>query len=208
MNQKLHASFKSDHPQIAYIPSSGDPGREYYHNQLNYYKQLGVGDLLLLDITEDLDEEIMGRAMQCDAIHLSGGNPITFRDNLRRTGTDSLLVEYYRRGGTLIGVSGGAVQLGRSTALFDIFQQGLSSASQNWNELGTLNLVPFEFLPHYNRWSGSFRKSVEEYTEKTDALVYAADDGSGIIIQDEALNFIGSIKRIHKGVTEQMVNQK
>jgi dipeptidase E len=204
IDQQLFLSFESGSPFIAYIPSNGDPDRLHYHHQLNYYQQYGLEKLLLMDITEELDERLLNEAGQCDAIHLSGGNPILFRESLLRSRVGSFLVDYYNRGGTLVGVSGGAVQFGISTALFKLFQHGLSHALENDMELGTLNLAAFDFLPHYNRWSDSFKKSVEVYTKLTNRLVYAADDGSGIVVKGEELAFIGNIKKIQKGRTVQV----
>jgi dipeptidase E len=204
IDRKLFSSFDNTNPVIAYIPSNGDPDRTHYSKQLSYYQQYGLKDLLFFDVTEDFEEGLLERVMQCDAIHLSGGNPIIFRDNLLKRGLNSFLIDYYQRGGNLIGVSGGAVQLGESAALYKLFQKGLTDALQSKFQLQTLQLASFEFLPHYDRWSPSFAKLVEEYSVKTGKTVYAADDGAGIIVEEGKLSFIGNIKRIEKGNTERV----
>jgi dipeptidase E len=204
MDRKLFSLMGTRNPVIAYMPSNGDPDRGYYRDQLSYYQQYILGKLLFFDITEDYDEELLKRVMQCDAIHLSGGDPIKFRENLVSRGLNSFLIDYYNRGGTLIGVSGGAVQLGTSAALYELFKRGLPSALQNGSALDTLQLAPFEFLPHYNRWTTSFINLVEEYSMETGRAVYAADDGAGIIAEGKELTFLGPVMKIEMGRTERV----
>ncbi|WP_409253957.1 Type 1 glutamine amidotransferase-like domain-containing protein [Bacillus sp. SCS-153A] len=199
IDKKLLASFTNPDPVIAYIPCEGDRDRSHYRKQLGYYQKYGLNNLLFFDITEEYDEELLEAVKKSDAIHLSGGNPLIFRENLIRNGLHSFLIDYYHAGGTLIGVSGGAVQSGLSASLFDVFTNGLSNARQRFTQQDTLQLTPFEFLPHYNRWTASFKRSVEEFTELTGKVVYAADDGDGIVIESEELSFLGNIYRIQMG---------
>jgi peptidase E len=55
---------------------------------------------------------------------------------------EKVLFDYFNNGGTIVGVSGGAVQLGRTTTLFQLF---IGDKDEN---LDALQLVDFEFLPH------------------------------------------------------------
>ena len=205
IDKKLFESFGKAEPAIAYIPCNGDGDRSHYRKQLRYYQRYGLGELLFFDIADEYDEGLLETLMESDAIHLSGGSPLIFRENLRKRGLDSFLIDYYNKGGILAGVSGGAVQFGLGAGIFDLFQNGLESALQTYTQLETMQVVPFEFLPHYNRWSVSFKQSVEEYTLTTGRMVYAAEDGDGIIADGKELTFIGNVKRIQMGRTESVL---
>jgi dipeptidase E len=86
-------------------------------------------------------------------------------------------------------VSGGAVQLGKSANLFQLF-----IGDSNEDELDTLNFVDFEFLPHYNRWNDDFKREVLTYFKTAGTTVYAGNDGDGLIVhEDGTLQMIGDI---------------
>ncbi|PLT30749.1 Type 1 glutamine amidotransferase-like domain-containing protein [Peribacillus deserti] len=59
--------------------------------------------------------------LKCDIIHLSAGNPIEFRRAIKKREMEEALRTYFNQGGIIAGVSGGAVQLGKSAKLFQMF---------------------------------------------------------------------------------------
>lgn len=134
----------------------------------------------------------------------SGGDPIYFLNNMKRRIFLSVLQSFAAKGGTIVGVSGGGVLLGKNAALFKLFQNDLTTAFEHRDNLKALGLVNFEFLPHYNRWNDSFKQAVEKYTSMTDATVYACDDGSGIIVEENKTDFIGTVYQIEDGVTRKV----
>jgi dipeptidase E len=201
LNADLVSSISGSGSKIGYIPCDGDKDRSYFDEQLNEYITLGAEELFFFDITEEYNEKLLEELMECKAIHLSGGDPIKFRSNLLNRKMNPFLREYYHNGGTLIGMSGGAVQFGRSAGLFCLFQKNLEEALNNRDKLDTLQLAPFEFLPHFNRWTSPFKQSVEEYTKLTGSTVYACKDGDGIIEENGNISFLGEIHQIEGGTT-------
>lgn len=97
------------------------------------------------------------------------------------------LHDYFNQGGTLVGVSAGAVQFGKSTKLFHLFDDEFGE------DLKGLQFVDFEFLPHYNRWNENYKKQVREYARTTGTTIYAGNDGDGMVVENNKIKFIGDI---------------
>ncbi|MDZ5710696.1 Type 1 glutamine amidotransferase-like domain-containing protein [Jeotgalibacillus haloalkalitolerans] len=179
------------HTKIGYIPSTEDPDRTYFQTKADYYRHYGVEEIMFFDLYSDFDSSKIEELLSCDIVHLSAGNPIEFQSALAHRKMDQVLREYFNRGGTIVGVSGGAVQLGKSITLFQLF------TGESGRKLKGLQLADFEFLPHYNRWDDAFKKKVEQYAVETGITVYAGNDGDGMVVEDGHIQFIGEIKIIN-----------
>ncbi|MGF2616370.1 hypothetical protein FZC84_01120 [Rossellomorea vietnamensis] len=173
--------------KIGYIPSTEDRERTYFNKKVQYYRDYGIQDIMFFDLYSDFDSSKIDELLNCDIIHLSAGNPIEFRNAIKHRNMDKVLYDYFNQGGTLAGVSGGAVQLGKSIKLFQMF------IGNSEEELEGLQLVEFEFLPHYNRWNDEYKNDVHTYAKTTGTTVYAANDGDGIIVEDAKIQMIGDI---------------
>ena len=62
-----------------------------------------------LEITQCEKKEIVEVLNDCDCIYISGGNTFFLVQELRRTGTDKLIVEQVEKGKLYIGESAGAM---------------------------------------------------------------------------------------------------
>lgn len=156
-NRNLDTLLLADHVpaqiRIGYIPSTADPDRQFFRNKAAYYGEYGVRHLLFFDLYGKFDRGKVSDLLACDIIHLSAGNPLQFRQSLMARGISTILRDYYHAGGTLVGVSGGAVQLGQSARLFQLLTGSLDDSVDSGSDLRTLQLVDFDFLPHFNRWT-------------------------------------------------------
>lgn len=99
----------------------------------------------------------------------------------------------------LVGVSGGAVQIGRSAGPYKVFMDGLESALDNIENLNTLGVANFEVLPHYNCWDENFKESIKEYSRTLQTNIYALNDGDGILMDNGKFELIGNVIRIENG---------
>jgi len=202
-NEKIHKRMFSivgkRNPKIIYIPSCGDKDRKYYNNQKLFYKSLGVDQLIFFDIDDEYDQSKINEIEKADIIHLSAGDPVHFLMNIKRRQFANTLREFLQNGGTIVGVSGGAVLLGKSIALFKIYTDELIKTLENIQEYFSLGFTQFEFLPHFNRWSAEFKNDVLEYTKKVNTTVLACNDGNGIIVSDDKTEYIGNIIIIKNG---------
>ncbi|WP_216647466.1 Type 1 glutamine amidotransferase-like domain-containing protein [Bacillus sp. THAF10] len=178
--------------KIGYIPSTEDKDKSYFQTKVQYYRKYGVKDIIFFDLYQEFHSEKIEELLSCDIIHLSAGNPIAFRQALRARQMEPVLKKYFEQGGTIVGVSGGAVQLGKSAHLFQLFSEGSVKV-----ELNTLGLVDFEFLPHYNRWDDQFKEAVKTFSKTTNTKIYAGNDGDGLIVEDGKVTFIGDIRVVN-----------
>ncbi len=59
-------------------------------------------------------------------------------------------------------MSGGSLQLTKTVAIYKSFIGDLRDVTyEDYLGLSAMNLVDFEFLPHYNRWSQDFIATVK-----------------------------------------------
>lgn len=173
--------------KLGYIPSTEDREKTYFNIKAHYYRHYGIQDTMFFDLYNEFDPSRIDELLKCDIIHLAAGNPIEFRKAIKQRKMDEILCKYFKQGGTLVGVSGGAVQFGKSIKLFQMFIRDSNE------ELDGLQLVDFEFLPHYNRWDEGYKREVQNYARTTGTTIYAGNDGDGIVFENNEIQMIGDI---------------
>jgi len=145
-NQRLDAllfnEMATEKIKVGYIPSTQDKDKKYFRTKVDYYQNYGISDIMFFDLYAEFTSNNINKLMECDIIHLSAGNPIEFRKAIKHRKMEQVLWQYYQSGGMIVGVSGGAVQLGQSTRLFHLFKGSDCVESSE-----TLKMVNFEFLP-------------------------------------------------------------
>ncbi|WP_405158848.1 Type 1 glutamine amidotransferase-like domain-containing protein [Paenibacillus sp. FSL H8-0283] len=192
LDQRIRSLFDSEQPSIGYIPSSSDPERKYFEHTRSYYNQIGIDNIQYYDIDLEYEESTFGSIIECDAIHLSGGNTFYFLSLLQKRNVVGLLRSYVKSGGILIGVSAGSIL---TTPTIEIAGYG-EDADENkvgLNDMKALGLVNFEFAPH---WDGSedTLNSLREYTRVNRTTVYVCQDGSGVVIDGESEELYGNVR--------------
>ncbi|QOR64774.1 Type 1 glutamine amidotransferase-like domain-containing protein [Cytobacillus suaedae] len=189
LDNLLFAGKRANDIKIGYIPSTVDIEKKYFNVKSDYYREYGVQNIMFFDLYSEFNPQQMDELISCDIIHLSAGNPIEFKEAINKRGMETVLRDYFNNGGTIVGVSGGAVQLGQSSNLFKLF----NGVSEDDDSIETLKLVDFEFLPHYNRWDEEFKDKVVNYAVTSDTTVYAGNDGDGLIVEDGVVHTVGDI---------------
>ena len=98
---------------MAAVASSG---RVHFPAAQQVFETFGVEKLELLALDEDhrQSEDLSG----FDAVYLTGGDPIVFRENMLRSGFEGRLRPFIAAGHLVIGASGGAMQLSANVSLF------------------------------------------------------------------------------------------
>jgi dipeptidase E len=172
---------------FGYIPSSSDPDRRYYSTCQEAYARLGITLDLYFELDQHFEPEKLTNLLNCDGIHLSGGNTYYFLHWIRERGLASTLVDYVERGGIIVGVSAGAMIMTPdiSAAEFcgDVNDIGLIDTSG-------LGLIGIEFLPHFGERADA--SGLCEISTRTNRLVYACRDGEGIIISGDDRRVVGN----------------
>ncbi|WP_342572328.1 Type 1 glutamine amidotransferase-like domain-containing protein [Paenibacillus sp. FSL R5-0749] len=191
LNQKIRSLFHSEQPSIGYIPSCSDAERRYFEHTRRYYNQIGIDNIQYYDLDLQYEENTFGSIFECDAIHLSGGNTFYFLSLLQKRNVLGLLRSYVKSGGMLIGVSAGSIL---TTPTIEIAGYGEDADENNVDlkDMKALGLVDFEFAPH---WDGSedALDSLREYTRVKRTVVYACQDGGGLVVDGERVELYGNV---------------
>lgn len=174
--------------RIGYIPSASDRSRRYFAKVRDHYKALGVTNLTYFDLGEEYDHDATSRILDCDAIHLSGGDPFNFLAMIKSRKFGDRLKSYIRNGGLLVGVSAGAMILTRTLAL--------ANESHDFAETGAvvsaLKFVDFEFYPHFKGDTKTV-KALQSYANAKKISFYACDDDAGLVVMNGKLETLGSV---------------
>jgi len=201
VDAKLLSLIQKPSPRVGYIPSCADKTRKYFYENCKYYRKLGFEDFLYFDLDDEYEALKINELLSCDIVHLSAGDPIYFNHNIKRRNFVGVLQDFVDKGGILVGVSGGSLQLTKTVAIYKSFIGNLDDIThEDIMGLSALNLVDFEFLPHYNRWNQDFIKAVKAYSAKFSSLIYACKDGDGIVVNDNKIEFVGNIVKIENGI--------
>jgi len=199
LDERLMELLQKDHVQITYIPSSHDGGEEGYIDIQHYFEKYGVTKILYFPIDLPFTNEEKLRALESDAIYLSGGNTFYFLKHLRNTGLLGDLQEYVKSGGTLVGESAGSIILTPEirTASFPKFDRDENEVNlKNWKGA---DLVNFEFFPHYKNSKRYDRELIAQSKKISGRPIYACPDGSGIIMKDGKVHFEGRVFSFYNG---------
>ena len=187
--------YASKNPKIAYIPSQTDFDRKYFNEKVEWYKQFGITDLLYFDIDQEYDVRKINELLSCDGIFLSGGNTYYFLNSLKKRKLLSDLRDYVEKGGVLIGVSAGSIIMSKTIDIAMLHDEN-TIGLQDYSALG---LVTFNFFPHLDHNRKKYLKEIIEYSKTSRSVIYACDDGDGIIVDGNNMQFFGKVLRIENG---------
>ena len=67
-------------------------------------------------------------------------------------------------------------------------------------DYSALGLVDFDFFPHLNHDRENFLSDIIVYSKVHDSVIYACNDGDGIIVNGDDLEFFGEVLRIENGI--------
>lgn len=185
-------------PQVTYIPSCSYLCTEDFRDFVEQYGKHQIHNIINFPIDVPFTDILKEEVLKSDIIHLSGGNTYYFLKHLRKTGMINELKQFVKRGGILTGLSAGAIIMTKSieTAGFPEFDK--DENDDNVKNLKGMGFVNFEFFPHY-RNSKRYDKEIVEYSKSTERPLYACPDGSGIVVDNEMIQFVGKVYCFHHG---------
>lgn len=181
--------------RIGYVPSGPEPDRRFYRERQAYYSKLDLDLSICFDMTGPLDAAGLGPLLNCDAIHLSGGNTRAFLHLLKVNCLLGPLAEWTRNDGLLIGTSAGAILMTPTVALDAVFSGEDPGAVRDG---GALDLVPFEFFPHLDK-STDYLPRLLAYSMDTSRRIAACRDGDGVVVNNDVVESVGDIVWIADG---------
>lgn len=187
---------------VAWVAPLASAARMHFPAAQRMFEAFGVGKLEFLALDEDhrQSEDLSG----FDAVYLTGGDPVAFRQNMLRSGFGNRLRRCIADGHLIIGASGGAMQLSMNVSLFRLLAGEIDdvvAVRQHFTGLGT---VGFEFLPHLNRHDAAFMDKVVQYSRSLPCDVLALEDGAALFVTEEDVSVSGCGMRIRRGVVSSM----
>ena len=134
----IHDVIQKPNPKAVYIGASNGDKREFYELFLAAMAAINISDCRM--ISAFFSEEEKTYFAQADVIVLSGGDVALGWKTFKAVGLDKAILQAYKAGALLIGVSAGAMQLGL----------GGVEKSQKYGAITypMLQLVPFAVSAH------------------------------------------------------------
>ena len=187
-------------PRVAWVAPSSSAGRAHLPTAQAVFRALGVEHLEYCDIDDEPNAAQFDLLDRYDVVYLTGGDPILFRQNIRRTGFRERLREFIAAGRLVVGASGGAMQLTMNVSLFRLQSAPVDAVVANRAEFEGLCTVGYEILPHLNRHDASFLEKVQRYSELISHDIVALDDGAALVCDDSGSRSFGEAVRFTRGV--------
>ncbi|MEZ4869778.1 MAG: Type 1 glutamine amidotransferase-like domain-containing protein [Caldilineaceae bacterium] len=188
-------------PRIAWIPPYTDPDRARFTQAQARFASHGFDTVEYCDIDEQINRVQLSQLAEYDVIYLSGGDPVRFRHNLLRAGLADRLRECLTAGRLIVGASGGSMQLTQNVSLFRLVNATIDEVLADHAEYAAMGLVPYEILPHVDRWEPPFLEQVRRYSERVEHDIIGLADGSAMLHTSQRdYQCIGQVQRFRKGV--------
>lgn len=187
MHRRLLRLIGAGRPRIGYVASSPDPERVHFDRHRDHYADLGAS--LACYVDEHADDAAFAALLDCDAIHLSGGETFEFLAWLQRRACLPALRAYARERGVLVGMSAGAILMTpdiRSAAWCGDREDVALADTRG------LGLVPFSFLPHAGSAHETLRVPTPDMLAGRPSPLYACPDGSGLVVVDGEIEVFGA----------------
>lgn len=194
---------QKDDVRIAFIPLIVEEDTKIKHYKIvqHYYGSIGIKSVDYFDLTKNSTAEILDTIEQYEVFHFSGGNTLETMQYFKEQGLDKFFRKTARKEKIFIGHCGGAVLLSSNASWVRLRTEDIGDVLDKHSEYRALDLVNFEFLPHYNRFKKEqeFLQKVIEYSIGIKNPIYACNDGDGIIIDGHNLKCIGDLVEIAHG---------
>ena len=198
LDKKLIELSGKKNPQITFVPSSSYFIESEFMEFASQFQKYRVNNLINFPVDVEYSEILKSEVLKSDIIYLGGGNTFYFLKHLRKSGFLRELRNFVKDGGILAGLSAGAIMMTNNIATASFPEFDRDDNDENIKNLKALNLVSFDFFPHYKN-SLRYDNELIEHANKTQKKLYSCPDGSGIIIDEHKIEFIGKTFVFYKG---------
>lgn len=190
-------------PVICFVPSESDTAEEDFEAFKRGFAHSPIRRFRCIAVDKPLTARSKKALLSSDAIFLGGGNTYYFLNSLRKQKLIPKLRRFAKKGGLLMGLSAGSILMTPS-----IMTAAVPAVDSDDNEIGlknlkALELVPFEFSPHYYR-SREVDEELKNYSKKLSHPIYACEDGQGIVVKNGMIHFIGRVAVFRNGAKFRM----
>ena len=176
--------------KVIFIPTASLPDKTPFYVKADKKALEKLGLIVEeLEITKTPYEEIKIKILNTDYIFVSGGNTFFLLQELKRTGTDKLIIEHINKGKLYIGSSAGSVVLSKDIEYIK-FMDSPKAAPELNNDFTSLGIIDFYVLPHCLNFPFKkvAKKTIDEYSGKLDLRpignnqVITVNDGMAITV--------------------------
>lgn len=182
------------HPKLLFVPTASSEAPGYVQNVQDYFgKTLGCKiDVLYLLNRKTNRKELAKQILGADIIYVGGGNTLKMMNAWRRTGVDKLLIQAWKRGAVLTGLSAGTICW---------FEKGHSDSRsyknpKKWGyiQVSGLGLIKGLHCPHYDGHTlGKPRREYfSEMIQQRGGTGIAIDECAALEIHDNEFRVITS----------------
>ena len=199
LKKRMQEIFLNKKYTLSYIPSMTDRKLKYFERTKKQLSEYGNFEFNYFDIDDFCNMDKIDKIFKSDVIYLSDGNTYYFLNNLKKRYFITRLRRYVKNGGHIIGSCAGAIMMAKDISSAQFGSEDIIGLS----DLSSLALVDFDFMPRWNKRS-HYLNDIKEYSNNTGNTIYTCNDGGGIIVINNKLQFYGEINRIKEGQIEQV----
>lgn len=185
---------------ITYIPVTKDQDPKYYQQFKKYYSYYGFNKFEYLALDQKNSVSKIKKSLSSSVLYLDGGNTYHFLKNIQESNFNKLIIDFVKRGGIVAGQSAGIINLSPSIKTASVPSLDADEPISGFKRTKALSLIPFEFSPHFANTDKKSIKELTEYSKITKNEILACDDGSGMVINANAINFYGRIYSFKNGI--------
>ncbi|GAF23985.1 Type 1 glutamine amidotransferase-like domain-containing protein [Shouchella hunanensis] len=186
----LFSEFIHENPRgkvVTFIPtaSTTEAITHYVDSAIAAFNDLGI-TIEMLDLSKCATSEIEEKLSKNDYIYVSGGNTFYLLQELRKTGSDKLIIDQIKKGKLYIGESAGSIIMAPDIE-YVAFMDDKTKASDLTRFTG-LNLIRQYPIPHSGNkyFNEAVKKIIECHESKLDLLPFT-DDQALLISNDDLI---------------------
>ncbi|UTC56512.1 Type 1 glutamine amidotransferase-like domain-containing protein [Treponema sp. OMZ 906] len=174
--------------RVAFIPTASihEGYTGYVGSARTLFKKLGA-ELTEIEISTANASDITQVFDAADIIYFTGGNSFFLIDQLRKTGTDTLLKQQLEKGKLFIGESAGAIVCAPELSYIEKMDPIPEDYSQS--DYAGLGLINFYVLPHY--LTAPFKKVTADIMQSFSNIeLCAINNAQALSVKDGVRKFV------------------
>ncbi|QSH91600.1 peptidase S51 [Treponema medium] len=174
--------------RVAFIPTASihEGYTGYVGSARTVFKKLGA-ELTEIEISTANASDITQVFDAADIIYFTGGNSFFLIDQLRKTGTDTLLKQQLEKGKLFIGESAGAIVCAPELSYIEKMDPIPEDYSQS--DYAGLGLINFYVLPHY--LTAPFKKVTADIMQSFSNIeLCAINNAQALSVKDGVRKFV------------------
>ncbi|GHV96549.1 putative peptidase Lmo0363 [Spirochaetia bacterium] len=173
---------------VTFIPTASLPEKVtfYVGSDKKALQKIGL-TVDELEITKATKKEIVKKLETNDYIFISGGNTFFLLQELKRTGTDEIIIEQIKAGKIFIGASAGSMILSPNIEYVKDYDD-FTKAPDLKDNFKALSVIDFYPCPHHT--NAPFKKAVEKVISKyeTELKLIPISNSQAITVKGNKIN--------------------